>query len=53
MFPLKDTIPSRRFPCITVTLIIINIVVFFYETSLGPYLEKFLLIYGVAPRRFF
>lgn len=53
MFPLKDTIPSRRFPCITVTLIIINIVVFFYETSLGPYLEKFLFIYGVAPRRFF
>ena len=29
MFPLKDDIPTRRFPVLTVALIVINVVVFF------------------------
>ncbi|MEW6173708.1 MAG: rhomboid family intramembrane serine protease [Bacillota bacterium] len=34
MIPLRDTIRSRTFPIVTVSLIIINIIIFFYEASL-------------------
>nr|MBA3437662.1 rhomboid family intramembrane serine protease [Thermoleophilaceae bacterium] len=29
MFPLKDDIPTRRFPILTVALIAVNVVMFF------------------------
>jgi membrane associated rhomboid family serine protease len=35
VFPLKDDIPSRTFPFVTVGLIVINVLVFFYQVSLG------------------
>jgi membrane associated rhomboid family serine protease len=53
MFPLKDTIRSRTFPIVNTTIIVINIVVFFYEFSLGSQLEPFINKYGLTPVRFF
>ena len=35
MFPLKDDIPSRTFPFITVLLIALNVLAFLYQISLG------------------
>ena len=35
MFPLKDDIPSRTFPFITVLLIALNVLAFLYQVSLG------------------
>jgi membrane associated rhomboid family serine protease len=35
VFPLKDDIPSRTFPFVTVTLIAANILIFLYQVSLG------------------
>jgi rhomboid family protein len=29
LFPLKDDIPTRRFPVVTVALIAINVIVYF------------------------
>ena len=29
MFPLKDDIPTRRFPVLTVGIIVLNVVVYF------------------------
>jgi membrane associated rhomboid family serine protease len=52
MIPLKDNIPSRTFPFVNISLIILNIVVFFYEVSLGPYLEHFIFYFGVIPHKF-
>jgi len=52
MIPLRDTVPSRSFPLMTLALIMVNTVVFFYELRLGPALERFLLIYGFVPVRF-
>src|SRR2546421_1547353 len=52
MIPLRDTVPSRSFPLMTLALIIVNTVVFLYELKLGPALERFLLIYGFVPVRF-
>ena len=52
MFPLRDTIPSNKFPFITVSIIIINLVIFFYELSVGKNLEIFIQNFGVIPAKF-
>ncbi len=52
MFPLRDTIPSNKFPFITISIIIINLVIFFYEVSLGQNLEIFIQNFGVIPAKF-
>ncbi|MFH1768420.1 MAG: rhomboid family intramembrane serine protease [Candidatus Omnitrophota bacterium] len=50
MIPLRDNIPHRRMPVFTVLLLIINILVFLYEQSLGSKLERFIYLYGFIPR---
>ena len=35
MFPLKDDIPSRSFPFVTIGLIGANVLVFLYQLSLS------------------
>jgi len=52
MFPLKDDIPSRHFPVVNLLLIIVNILSFAYEISLGPELESFIVTHGFVPVRF-
>ncbi|MCX6135930.1 MAG: rhomboid family intramembrane serine protease [Ignavibacteriales bacterium] len=49
MIPLRDTIPSRRFPFSTIGLIIINVVVFLYQRSLGEAAEGFIKVFGLVP----
>jgi len=50
MFPLRDVIPSRTTPYITVTIIILNALGWFFELSLPrDVLPLFLQIYGVVP----
>ncbi len=53
MIPLKDTIPSRTFPVVNITLVVINCLVFLYELALGPGLSPFIERYGIVPVRFF
>lgn len=50
MIPIGDDAPVSRFPIFTVLLIFINVLVFFYELSLGPELEHFIGIFGVTPK---
>jgi len=35
MIPLRDTLPSRHFPVVTVALIVVNLLVFFYQGYLS------------------
>lgn len=49
MIPFRDNIPSRRYPTMTVTIIVINVLAFLYEISLGRRLDDFLYLYGVVP----
>lgn len=49
MIPLRDTIPSSSFPAVTVGLIVINTLIFLYQTSLGAGEERFVLHYGFVP----
>lgn len=52
MLPLRDDIPSRTFPAVTLLLILLNGLVFFYELSLGRHLEYLLLDWAIVPRRY-
>jgi len=54
MIPLQDILPRRNPPIMTWILILINVMVFFYEISLSP-LEReiFFRHWGFVPARFF
>src|SRR5262245_59455302 len=51
MIPLRDVIPSRTTPYITVTIIVLNALAWLYEISLPQrdVLPVFLQVYGVVP----
>jgi len=53
MIPLKDTIPHRKVPFVTVSLIIINFLVFFLELRQGVYIKDFLFKFGFVPAKLF
>ena len=50
MFPLKDRNPTRRIPIVTISLIVLNVVVFLYQLSLGRDLEQFFERFGAVPQ---
>jgi hypothetical protein len=52
MLPLKDDIPSRQFPAITLVLIGLNGILFLLELAVGPALDEWLLFLGVIPARY-
>jgi membrane associated rhomboid family serine protease len=53
MIPLKDTIPRRTFPFITVLLIVTNGLVFLYQLSLPErHLEGLVYLFGLVPARY-
>lgn len=49
MLPLRDDIPSRTFPAITLTIILANVLVFLFELGLGPRLNDKLLEWAIIP----
>ena len=53
MIPLKDNLSLKRFPIVTLSLIVLNILVFVYELSLGPELLIFFKRYAIVPAQFF
>jgi membrane associated rhomboid family serine protease len=53
MIPLRDVIPSRTTPFVTVTIIVLNAAAWFYELVLpDDVLPAFLQTYGVVPAQF-
>ena len=53
MIPLRDTIPSQRFPVVTVTIICINVVVFLTEINMNARaLDQLFWEWGIVPLRF-
>ena len=52
MIPIKDDNPTRTFPIINYALMLINVVVFFYESTLPPHAYKaFLMANATVPMR--
>ncbi len=52
MIPLRDDIPTRRFPVVTVSLIVVNTVIFLVEAMLGPAANQLIVTLGIIPVRF-
>jgi membrane associated rhomboid family serine protease len=53
MIPFQDNIPSRRFPTLTVALIILNTLLYLFEASLGSSSrERFIFRFGLIPLEF-
>src|SRR5262245_10990835 len=53
MIPLRDVIPSRTVPYITVTIIVLNALAWLLELSMDEHtLNRFLFVYGVVPAAF-
>ena len=53
MFPLYDTVRSRKFPFINLTLILANVLAFLYELRMDPgTLKEFIFTWGLTPARF-
>lgn len=49
MIPIRDTIPSKRFPFVTILFILANVFVFIFELSLRNRLGGFISLYGMSP----
>ena len=49
MFPLWDDIPTKKFPLITVLLIVLNSAVYIYQVSLGEAFTEFIHSMGLLP----
>ena len=53
MFPIQDSVPSRSVPVVTRALILINVVVFFFELRLSrESIIQLFYLFGVVPARF-
>ena len=52
MIPLRDIIPSRTTPVVTIVLIAVNVLVFLCELSLGRNVDQFTLYWGLVPAAF-
>jgi membrane associated rhomboid family serine protease len=48
LFPVRDNVPTRKFPLVTVSLIVANVLVYVWEVS-GVGLDRHVLEYGYYP----
>lgn len=49
MLPIRDNIPSKSFPLVTLVLIAANSAVFWHELTLGRRLDGFIAAYALVP----
>src|SRR5262249_7104312 len=52
VLPLRDDIPSRRFPALTLVIIVANVAAFLFELGQGREIERFLFTWGFVPARY-
>ncbi len=51
MIPIRDDIPARHFPVVTVGLLVINVAVFLLEVLFGSAANDLILMFGIVPAR--
>lgn len=58
MIPLRDRNPSETIPIVNISLILVNVIVFFFELQIGGFdlggrdLQRFFYLYGFVPEQF-
>lgn len=53
LFPVRDSIPSQRYPAVNTFMIVACAAVFGYQLLLGPRLERFFALAAFIPARLF
>jgi len=51
MFPLRDDVPSRQFPLVTVSIVVVNVAVFLLQVLAGPAASSIAELFGIVPAR--
>ncbi|MBN1247871.1 MAG: rhomboid family intramembrane serine protease [Anaerolineae bacterium] len=51
MFPLRDDVPSRQFPLVTVSLVVLNVAIFLVEALMGSSATMLTETFGIVPAR--
>jgi membrane associated rhomboid family serine protease len=51
MIPIRDDIPARRFPVVTVGLLVVNVAVFLVEALWGEAVNDLIYLFGIVPAR--
>ncbi len=51
MFPLRDDVPSRQFPLVTVSIVVVNVLVFLFQVLAGPAASSIVDLFGIVPAR--
>jgi membrane associated rhomboid family serine protease len=49
LIPIRDTIPSKRFPFVTIVIIGANVIIFLFQLTLGNFLNQFIYLFGLTP----
>lgn len=52
MIPIRDDVPASRFPAVTIGIIVVNVLVFLRELSLGSHLENMMVNLAIIPARY-
>ncbi len=52
MIPLRDALPTRRFPLVNYSLIVLNVLVYFFQSSLGPAQQELVYRFALIPFNF-
>lgn len=52
MIPLRDSIPSKRYPIMNNLIIVVNVFLFLVESSQAENLNRFIYTYGLVPARY-
>ncbi len=52
MIPIRDTVQSRNYPVVNMSLIGLNVLVFFYQMGMSTDMDKFVYVYGLVPARY-
>ncbi len=52
MIPLRDALPTRRFPLVNYALIALNVLVYFFQSSLGPAQQQLVYRFALIPFNF-
>ena len=52
MLPIQDSVPSRSVPVVTRALVLVNVLVFFFELTLPRHgIEQLFYLFGIVPSR--
>jgi len=52
MIPIRDTIRSKNYPVVNISIIVLNVIFFLTELAQGEGLNQFFYTYGLVPARY-